>query len=75
MSTRRTSRSAGIRKSKYPNNRIEQDHWRIMRRIWLMLGFKSPASAPIILNGIEMVHMMRKQQARFAFNPNPSLAW
>lgn len=27
----------------------------------------------VILNAIEMVHMMRKQQARFAFNPNPSL--
>lgn len=24
-----------------------------------------------ILDGIEMVHMMRKRQARFAFNPNP----
>lgn len=39
-----------------------------------MLGFKSPASAAIILSGIEMVHMMRKRQARYAFNPNPSLA-
>lgn len=63
-----------ICKSKYLNNRIEQDHRRIKRRIRSMLGFKSPASAAIILNGIEMVHMMRKQQARFAFSPNPSLA-
>jgi transposase-like protein len=39
-----------------------------------MLGFKSPTSAAIILSGIEMVHMMRKRQARYAFNPNPSLA-
>jgi putative transposase len=39
-----------------------------------MLGFKSPKSAAIILSGIEMVHMMRKRQARHAFNPNPSLA-
>ncbi len=39
-----------------------------------MVGFKSMASASIILSGIEMVHMMRKRQARFAFNPNPSLA-
>jgi transposase-like protein len=39
-----------------------------------MLGFKSPASAAIILSGIEMVHMMRKRQARYAFNPDPSLA-
>ena len=31
-------------------------------------------TARIILSGIEMVHMMRKRQARYAFNPNPSLA-
>lgn len=63
-----------IRKSKYLNNRIEQDDRRIKRRIRPMLGFKSPTSAAIILSGIEMVHMMRKRQARYAFNPNPSLA-
>ena len=39
-----------------------------------MLGFKSPISASITLSGIEMVHMMRKRQARFDFNPDPSLA-
>lgn len=39
-----------------------------------MLGFKSQASAAIILYGIEMVHMMRKRQATYAFNLNPSLA-
>lgn len=39
-----------------------------------MLGFKSSVTAGIILSGIEMVHMMRKRQARFALNPNPSLA-
>jgi putative transposase len=36
--------------------------------------FKSTATARIILSGIEMVHMMRKRQANYAFNPNPSLA-
>ena len=39
-----------------------------------MLGFKSPGSARIILGGIEMVHMMRKGQARYASNSNLSLA-
>jgi transposase-like protein len=63
-----------IRRSQYLNNRIEQDHRRIKRRIRPMLGFKSTASAAIILEGVEMVHMMRKRQARYAFNPNPSLA-
>lgn len=39
-----------------------------------MLGFKSTATAATILTSIEMIHMMRKRQARYAFNPNPSLA-
>jgi len=56
------------------NSRIEQDHRRVKRRIRMMLGFKSPTSAAIILSGAEMIHMMRKWQARYAFNPNPSLA-
>jgi len=30
-----------------------------------MLGFKSFNSARAILGGIEMVHMMRKQQAKY----------
>lgn len=63
-----------IRKSQYLNNRIEQHHRRIKRRIRSMLGFKSAASADVILSGIEMVHMMRKRQARFAYNPRPSIA-
>jgi putative transposase len=70
----RASTPVLIRKSKYMNNRIEQDHRWIKRRIQPMLGLKSLASARIILDGIEMIHMMRKRQARFAFNPNPSLA-
>ncbi|BCH35759.1 IS6 family transposase [Mesorhizobium sp. L-8-10] len=63
-----------IRQSQYMNNRIEQDHRRIKRRIRPMLGFKSAASAATILSGIEMVHMMRKRQARYAYDPAPSLA-
>jgi putative transposase len=39
-----------------------------------MLGFKSEATAAIILAGIEMIHMMRKRQARYAYNPSPSIA-
>ncbi|MGN8024140.1 IS6 family transposase [Phyllobacterium sp. 22229] len=63
-----------IRQSQYLNNRIEQDHRAIKRRVRPMLGFKSMASASVTLSGIEMIHMMRKQQARFAFNPTPSIA-
>ncbi len=44
------------------NNMIEQDHRRIKRRTRSMLGFKSETSAGITLSGIELIHMMRKQQ-------------
>ncbi len=56
------------------NNRIEQDHRAIKRRVRPMLGFQSVASAKVILGGIEMIHMMRKQQAKYAWRPTPSLA-
>lgn len=39
-----------------------------------MLGFKSTHAPAVTLSGIEMVHMMCKRQARYAFNPNLSLA-
>lgn len=42
-----------IRQSQYLDNRIEQDHRRVKRRIRSMLGFKSIASAATILSGIE----------------------
>jgi putative transposase len=63
-----------IRRSAYLNNRIEQDHRAIKRRVRPMLGFQSMASARVILGGIEMIHMMRKQQAKYACNRQPSLA-
>jgi putative transposase len=63
-----------IRQSRYLNNRIEQDHRRIKRRVRSILGFKSFASARATLDGIEMIHMMRKRQARYAYNPSPSIA-
>jgi putative transposase len=63
-----------IRQSAYLNNRIEQDHRAIKRRVRPMLGFKSFATALVILDGIEMIHMMRKGQAKYACTPQPSLA-
>ncbi|WP_134495519.1 IS6 family transposase [Microvirga pakistanensis] len=63
-----------IRQSAYLNNRIEQDHRAIKRRVRPMLGFKSVASARVILGGIELIHMMRKQQAKYACNQRLSLA-
>jgi transposase-like protein len=72
--SRRKLKPIRIRQSRYANNRIEQDHRAIKRRIRPMLGFKSAGSARIILGGIEMVHMMRKGQAKYACNSNLSLA-
>ncbi|WP_376771074.1 IS6 family transposase [Microvirga soli] len=63
-----------IRQSAYLNNRIEQDHRAIKRRVRPMLGFQSVASARVILGGIEMIHMMRKGQAKYACRSQPSLA-
>ena len=62
-----------IRQSQYLNNRIEQDHRRIKRRVRPIQSFKSFNAAAATFDGIEIVHMMRKRQSRFAFNPNPSL--
>ncbi len=72
--SRRKLKPIRIRQSAYLNNRIEQDHRSIKRRIRPMMGFKSMSSARAILGGIEMVHMMRKGQANYACNPQPTLA-
>jgi transposase-like protein len=72
--SRRQLKPIRIRQSRYLNNRIEQDHRAIKRRIRPMLGFKAMSSARVILGGIEMIHMMRKGQAKYACTPRPSLA-
>jgi transposase-like protein len=72
--SRRKLKPIRVRQSQYLNNLIEQDHRAIKRRVRPMLGFKSIVSARVILSGIEMVHMMRKQQAKYACHPQPSLA-
>jgi transposase-like protein len=56
------------------NNRIEQDHRAVKRRVRPMLGFQSAATARVILGGIEMVHIMRKQQAKYACRQQLPLA-
>ena len=72
--SRRELKPIQIRQSRYLNNCIEQDHRRIKRRVRPMLGSKSMDSARAILSGIEMIHMIRKGQAKCAGNPRPSLA-
>ncbi|MER9732918.1 transposase [Mesorhizobium sp. M0205] len=39
----------------------------VSSRIRSMLGFKSHANDVVILSGIEMIHMMGKRQARYAY--------
>ena len=72
--SRRKLKPIRIRQSAYLNNHIEQDHRAIKRRIRPMLAFKSTKSARVILGGIEMVYMMRKQQAKYACSQQLSLA-
>ena len=47
---------------KYLNNIIEQDHRFIKRLTRPMKGFKSFSSASATLDGIEVAHMIRKNQ-------------
>ncbi len=51
-----------VRKSKYLNNLIEQDHRNIKRQSRPMLGFKSFRRAQTLLAGIKLVQMIRKGQ-------------
>jgi hypothetical protein len=72
--SRRDLKPIRIRQSADLSNRLEQDHRAIKRRVRPMLGFQSMVSAGVILGGIEMIHMMRKQQAKYGCNRQPSLA-
>jgi putative transposase len=51
-----------IRQCKYLNNIVEQDHRFIKWRIQQGLGFKNFESARRTLTGIEIVHMIKKNQ-------------
>jgi putative transposase len=51
-----------IRQVKYLNNVVEQDHRGVKRVTRPMLGFKSFDAAQVTLAGIELMHMLKKQQ-------------
>src|SRR5262249_40678252 len=51
-----------IRKVKYLNNIVEQDHRGVKRVTRPMLGFKAFGTAQDTLVGIELMHMIRKKQ-------------
>ena len=57
-----STKNIKIRKVKYLNNIIEQDHRRIKRRIRIMTGFKEFESAQRTLSGIEVVSIIKKDQ-------------
>ena len=51
-----------IRKVKYLNNIVEQDHRGVKRVTGPMLGFKAFGAAQDTVVGIELMHMIRKKQ-------------
>lgn len=53
-----------IRRVKYLNNIVEQDHRAVKRVTRPALGFKSFRSAVATLAGVELMHMIRKGQSR-----------
>ena len=50
------------RQIKYLNNIVEQDHRAIKRMVRPMLGFNTFRSARTTLQGIELIHMIKKGQ-------------
>ena len=56
------SKDCELRRNKYLNNIIEQDHRFIKRRVKPGLGFKSFQTARKTLGGYETMHMIRKGQ-------------
>jgi putative transposase len=64
-----TSKKIKIRRVKYLNNIIEQDHRSIKRRIAITTGFKEFESAQRTLAGIEIISIIRKGQI---LNPRTS---
>jgi transposase-like protein len=63
-----------IRQNKYLNNLIEQDHRALKRRTRPMMGFGNFRCARIILGGIELVHMIAKDQMKHNGDLKPSAA-
>ena len=58
-------RRVALRRCKYLNNVIEQDHRTVKKRVWLAKGYGSFQSAWRTIQGIETVHMIRKGRVRW----------
>jgi putative transposase len=65
-----TTKKIKIRRVKYLNNIVEQDHRNIKRRIVITTGFKEFESAQRTLAGIEIINIIRKNQIQ-----NPRSNW
>ena len=63
-----------IRRIKYLNNIVEQDHREVKQITKAMLGFKSFKAAKSVLSGIELMHTIRKEQSHFAGSEERSFA-
>ncbi len=67
-----------IRRVKYLNNIVDQDHRTIKRRLSITTGFKEFESAQRTLAGIEVINIIRKDQIKDSksswFNTFKSLA-
>ena len=55
-----TGHAIEIRQNKYLNNLVEQDHRAVKRIVRPMLGFHAFRSARVTLQGIELMHMIKK---------------
>ena len=51
-----------MRSSKYLNNLIEQDHWRVKHRLGPMLGLKSFRTAAVVIARVELAEKIKKGQ-------------
>jgi putative transposase len=65
-----TFKKIRVRRVKYLNNIVEQDHRTIKRRISITTGFKEFESAQRTLAGIEIINIIRKNQI-----VNPRKSW
>jgi len=64
-----TEATIEIRQRKYLNNGVEQDHRAVKRIVRPMLGFNAFRSARVTLQGIELLHMIKKGQMVSADTP------
>ena len=69
-----TGQTIEVRQNKYLNNLVEQDHRSVKRLVRPMLGFKAFHSAKATLQGIELMHMIKKGQMVIAGGQNLAAA-